>query len=159
MIEYKIYKNPNEEEYKEIIEAVKANDNYCPCIMSKTEDTKCMCKDFREMQNADFCHCGRFYKVPMLDTIALVGNVTEDAEYFEQWEQLLTKQNFIVIPVKWNGNNIFHHNEKYTDLCRAKIHKADAVFLLDDETDWILDMEVWSETIGKKVLHRSDLSK
>lgn len=28
--------------------AVKANDGYCPCACVKDQDTKCMCKDFRE---------------------------------------------------------------------------------------------------------------
>ena len=39
---------------------------YCPCRLEKSEDTKCMCKAFRE-QIADpdfegFCHCMLYYK-------------------------------------------------------------------------------------------------
>ena len=39
---------------------------YCPCQMWKTEDTKCICKEFRE-QIADpnfegYCHCLLYYK-------------------------------------------------------------------------------------------------
>lgn len=41
---------------------VEANDGYCPCMVEKNEDTKCMCKDFRE-QEIGLCHCGRFEKV------------------------------------------------------------------------------------------------
>lgn len=155
----KIYPNPNPEELAEIIEAVKANEGYCPCLSTKSEATKCMCEDFRKLDRADFCHCGRFFKVPEFEVLALVGDVTDDSGYFEQWEQLLSKQNFIIIPVKFDGHNLYHHSEGYTDLCRTKLHKADAVFVLDDESDWILDMEVWSEAIGKRVLHRSDLAK
>ena len=47
---------------EEIAAAVKANDGYCPCLIQKNEDTKCMCKDFRE-QTEGKCHCGRFDKV------------------------------------------------------------------------------------------------
>lgn len=42
--------------------AVEANGGYCPCMVERTPDTKCMCKDFRE-QDSGLCHCGRFEKV------------------------------------------------------------------------------------------------
>lgn len=42
-------------------ELVEANDGYCPCAIEKTEDTRCMCKEFRE-QTEGKCHCGRFRK-------------------------------------------------------------------------------------------------
>ena len=41
---------------------VDENDGYCPCLIGKTPDTKCMCKDFREQKEGQ-CHCGRFEKV------------------------------------------------------------------------------------------------
>lgn len=47
---------------KSIAELVKQNNGYCPCAISKNEDTKCMCKEFREQEAGD-CHCGRFRKV------------------------------------------------------------------------------------------------
>lgn len=45
--------------------AVEANDGYCPCMVERNQDTKCMCKDFRE-QESGRCHCGRFEKVESL---------------------------------------------------------------------------------------------
>ena len=59
----KIIQNPDKEEYLSITQAVKDNDNYCPCSIVKNEDTKCVCKEFREQENEGFCHCGRFKKV------------------------------------------------------------------------------------------------
>jgi ferredoxin-thioredoxin reductase catalytic subunit len=44
-----------------IRKALKDNDGYCPCRVQKTEDTKCMCKEFREQINGE-CHCGLYYK-------------------------------------------------------------------------------------------------
>lgn len=41
---------------------VEANDGYCPCAIEKNEDTRCMCKEFREMVEGE-CHCGRYKKV------------------------------------------------------------------------------------------------
>ena len=57
-------------EDKEVVRAVKeglaAKGGYCPCVVGKSEDTKCMCKQFRE-QIADenfegYCHCLLYYK-------------------------------------------------------------------------------------------------
>ena len=51
---------------REIDPSVKAlviqNDGYCPCMVNKIPDTKCPCKDFREMTEG-VCHCGRYEKV------------------------------------------------------------------------------------------------
>lgn len=42
---------------------VEENDGYCPCLVLRNEDTRCMCKDFREQKHPGVCHCGRFEKV------------------------------------------------------------------------------------------------
>jgi hypothetical protein len=42
---------------------VEASGGYCPCAIWQNEDTKCMCKEFREQSEAGLCHCGRFEKV------------------------------------------------------------------------------------------------
>ena len=44
----------------------KKKNGYCPCRLEMNEDTKCMCKEFRE-QIADenfegYCHCMLYYK-------------------------------------------------------------------------------------------------
>ena len=62
MPKFKIVKNPDEAKYKEMSQAVKDNDGYCPCLLEKSEDTKCMCKDFREQDHEGLCHCKRFLK-------------------------------------------------------------------------------------------------
>lgn len=59
----KIIPNPNKEEYDEISQAVKDNSGYCPCLLEKSENTKCICKDFREQTIEGFCHCGRYQKI------------------------------------------------------------------------------------------------
>ena len=38
----KIIKNPDSKKYEQVTELVKSNDGYCPCMLFKTEDTKCM---------------------------------------------------------------------------------------------------------------------
>ena len=50
----------------QIKEGLAAKGGYCPCRLQKTDDTKCICKEFREqMADPDFegyCHCLLYYK-------------------------------------------------------------------------------------------------
>ena len=52
--------------------AIKENGGYCPCRRTKSEDTKCICKEFREqMADPDFegyCHCLLYYKEKSSDS-------------------------------------------------------------------------------------------
>ena len=62
----RVYENPNKEVADRIKEGLKRKDGYCPCRLEKTEDTKCMCKEFRDqIKDTDFegfCHCMLYYK-------------------------------------------------------------------------------------------------
>lgn len=57
----KIKLNPDKELVKMIRDGLKAKDGYCPCMIEVSEDTKCMCKLFREMESG-MCHCGLYIK-------------------------------------------------------------------------------------------------
>jgi hypothetical protein len=62
----KITVNEDKETADLVKEGLKQTGGYCPCRRERTEDTKCMCKEFRE-QIADpdfegFCHCLLYYK-------------------------------------------------------------------------------------------------
>ena len=62
----KIRFNENKEIVDSIKEGLKMTGGYCPCRVSRTEDYKCMCREFRE-QIADpdfegYCHCLLYYK-------------------------------------------------------------------------------------------------
>ena len=47
---------------KDILAKLKT-DPHCPCRLTKTRDTLCPCKEFREQTEAGECHCGLYYKV------------------------------------------------------------------------------------------------
>ena len=56
--------------YKEMVQMVKdgleRTGGYCPCRLERTQENKCICKEFRE-QIADpdfkgYCHCMLYYK-------------------------------------------------------------------------------------------------
>ncbi len=54
----------------QVVDTVKARlektGGYCPCRRERTEEFKCMCKEFREqIKDPDFegyCHCMLYYK-------------------------------------------------------------------------------------------------
>jgi ferredoxin-thioredoxin reductase catalytic subunit len=50
----KVRLNPDAEVVKMIRAGLEKKGGYCPCLMEKTEDTKCPCKVFRETKE---CHC------------------------------------------------------------------------------------------------------
>ena len=52
----------DEQLVEEIRKKLEDNDGYCPCRLEKTEDTKCLCKEFRLQTEPGACHCGIFYK-------------------------------------------------------------------------------------------------
>ena len=58
--------NPNKEIVDVIKKGLKAKNGYCPCKIEVSEDTKCMCKEFREQIDdpnfEGFCHCMLYYK-------------------------------------------------------------------------------------------------
>lgn len=58
--------NENKEIIERIREGIKRKNGHCPCRREETEDTMCMCKEFRD-QIADpefegYCHCMLYYK-------------------------------------------------------------------------------------------------
>ncbi len=62
----KIRLNDDPKVVESVQAGLKAKGGYCPCRLAKTEDNKCMCKEFRE-QIADenfegYCHCLLYYK-------------------------------------------------------------------------------------------------
>ncbi len=53
--------NPDSDYVREVRKKLRENNGYCQCAIVKTEDTKCMCKEFREMKEG-MCECGLYIK-------------------------------------------------------------------------------------------------
>ena len=62
----KITLNPDKEIVDGLKKVMAENGGYCPCRLEHNEDTKCMCKEFRDqIKNENFegyCHCMLYYK-------------------------------------------------------------------------------------------------
>ena len=66
VFEMKVRLNDNSDVVRTVREGLEKKGGYCPCRMEETEDTKCVCREFRE-QIADpdfegYCHCMLYYK-------------------------------------------------------------------------------------------------
>ena len=61
--------NPDTNHVAKIRSALQKTEGYCPCKIQKSDDTFCMCKEFREqIVDENFygkCHCGLYEKVKM----------------------------------------------------------------------------------------------
>ncbi len=62
----RIVENTNKEIADVVKEGLKQSGGYCPCRREQNEDTRCMCKEFREQikdpEYEGFCHCMLYYK-------------------------------------------------------------------------------------------------
>jgi ferredoxin-thioredoxin reductase catalytic subunit len=60
----KVKINPDKDFVEEMKADIKKANGHCPCVPphKHNEDTKCMCKNFREQTEAGYCHCGLYYK-------------------------------------------------------------------------------------------------
>lgn len=58
--------NPDKKAVELVKEGLKRTGGYCPCKRERTEDNKCICKEFNEQIKdpnfEGFCHCMLYYK-------------------------------------------------------------------------------------------------
>ena len=58
--------NQDAEVVRIVKEGLAQTGGYCPCRLQRTEENKCICKEFREQikdpQFEGFCHCMLYYK-------------------------------------------------------------------------------------------------
>ena len=62
----KVRYNENKEVVQTIKKGLENTGGYCPCKLDRSEENKCMCKEFREQikdENFEgYCHCMLYYK-------------------------------------------------------------------------------------------------
>ena len=62
----KIRFNDDAQVVAKVKEGLARTGGYCPCRLERTEETKCMCKEFKDQINdpnyEGYCHCMLYYK-------------------------------------------------------------------------------------------------
>jgi hypothetical protein len=61
----KVRQTEDKELLDEILRQLKDNDHFCPCSLTRTQNDKCMCEQFRTVINSGEigtheCVCGRY---------------------------------------------------------------------------------------------------
>lgn len=58
--------NPDAEVVRAVREGLQHTGGYCPCRLERTEENRCMCREFREQIDdpnfEGYCHCMLYYK-------------------------------------------------------------------------------------------------
>lgn len=156
--------NPNADSFKAISDAVKQNDNYCCCEIEQNEDTKCMCKNFREQEESGFCHCGRFLKVKDFPVLTILCHPA-DAELAEQMAESITPQGFIVLTPHYSSEGRYGAKKNvFDEIQKAQIYMADVVFVMNSNpnaTDFLESDIFWAEELQKKIIyeHTEEVAK
>jgi hypothetical protein len=154
---FKIENNPDFLHRKSIEAAIEKNDGYCCCAVEKNDDTKCMCKDFREQHEYGFCHCGRYFKVLNSPKVCLCGSTRFKDKFLEVAREFTLKGYIVTMPMVFahSGDEITEWQKEYLDeVHKAKIADADLIFIVNcgkyvgestkSEIDWALQL-------GKKI--------
>ena len=62
----KLRLNDDREVVAQVKEGLRRTGGYCPCRLERTEENKCICREFRaQMEDPSFegyCHCMLYYK-------------------------------------------------------------------------------------------------
>ncbi|MBP3410260.1 MAG: ferredoxin thioredoxin reductase catalytic beta chain [Clostridia bacterium] len=62
----KVRYNEDPEVVASVKEGLERTGGYCPCRLEKSEDNKCICREFREQikdpEFEGYCHCFLYYK-------------------------------------------------------------------------------------------------
>ena len=59
----KVRENSDKKLVAQVRKDLREHHGYCPCALLQTEDTKCMCKDFRDKIENGYvgeCNCGLY---------------------------------------------------------------------------------------------------
>ena len=155
--EYEIIPNPDFLHRKKIEEAVRNNGGYCPCKIEKNEDTLCPCKEFRDNNKSEYCHCGRYYKVLKSPKVCLCGSTRFKDKFFEVAKDLTMKGCIVTMPMVFmhSGDEINSIQKQYLDeVHKAKIACADLIYVINvngyignstrSEIEWAIEL-------GKKI--------
>lgn len=133
--DFEIIPNPDFIHRKKVEEAIKANDGYCCCALEKNDDTKCMCKEFKESKTYGYCHCGRYLKVLKCPKVCLCGSTRFKDKFIEVARDLTLKGYIVTMPMVFvhsDDEDVTSWDKEYLDeIHKAKIVDCDIVYVIN----------------------------
>lgn len=154
--EYDYVLNPDFVKRKQIEEDIKLNEGYC-ISKPKSEDTQCICKEFKDQDHCGICQCGLYYKVLRSPKVCLCGSTKFKDKFFEVARDLTLKGCIVTMPMVFvhSGDEVNELQKDYLDeVHKAKIADADLVYIInvDGYVGNSTRSEInWALKLGKKI--------
>lgn len=154
--DYEYVLNPDFIKRKQVEEDIKLNDGYC-LARPHTEETKCICKEFKEQDHCGLCNCGLYYKVLKSPKVCLCGSTRFKDKFFEVARDLTLRGCIVTMPMVFihSGDEISDIKKDYLDeIHKAKIADADVVYIInvDGYIGNSTRSEInWALKLGKKI--------
>lgn len=161
----KVNISKNENLVDSIKKALEKNDGYCPCAIQHTDDTKCMCKDFRtKVENGYMgpCNCGLYINEPNI--VYLCGDLKFRKDFI-YWNKIFSLMGMIVLmPGVFKYDDSFTEEEakNLSDIAVQKTYIADMIFIIDkyghidDATRKEIEL---AKVLGKKIEYASEIEE
>ena len=156
--EYINIPNPNFVFRKEVEENIKNNDGYCLTKIDRSEDNRCMCKEFKEQNWTGICKCGQYFKILRAPKVCLCGSTRFKDKFFEVAKDFTLKGYIVTMPL------VYHHSgdEEITEeqkrnldeLHKAKIADADLIYIININNyigNSTRSEIKWAVQLGKKI--------
>lgn len=161
--DYIINKNPDFMTRKMIEEKIKNNDGFCVSALKQSEDTKCICKEFKEQKHTGWCHCGLYYKILKTPKVCLCGSARFRDKFFEIAKELTLQGYSVIIPILFVKEDIDSltpiERERFNEIHKAKVADADLIYVINQD-DYIgettRDVINWAVSLGKKIKYLED---
>ena len=159
-----ILPNPDFVFRKSIEEKIKNNNGYCITALKPTEETQCICKEFKEQKSCGLCRCGQFYKTLNLPKICLCGDISSKGTILRVGRQLALEGYIVLNSILYIYNedlNSLSKEEKYLiEIHKTEIAEADLIYIINPNTEYtteFMQKEIeWATQLGKKIEYLDD---
>ena len=154
--EYEYIPNPDFQKRSQVKEDIRLNDGYC-ISKPKSEETKCICQEFKDKEGSGFCKCGLYYKVLRSPKVCLCGSTKFKDKFLEIARDLTLEGYIVTMPLVFghSGDNINEVQKEYLDeVHKAKISDADLIYIIN--VDGYIGNSTrneinWALKLGKKI--------
>ena len=165
-LDFMILPNPDFVKRKQIEEDIKNNNGYCINTLRQSEDSLCICKEFKEQQTCGLCKCGQFYKILKLQKVCLCGDTSSKATILRTARKLALEGYMVLTSI------LFFYNDNFEDMTKEEIYlneihkseiaEADIIYVLESNKEMLSEFtkkEIqWATQLGKKIIYSEDVN-
>ena len=161
--DYIINQNPDFLFRKKIEEKIKNNQGFCVSALEHSDDTQCICKEFKEQNHTGWCHCGLYYKTLKASTVCLCGSARFRDKFIEVAKELTLQGYNVIVPLLFVKDDIDSleqiERDYFNEIHLAKIANADLIYVINCQgyIGETTRSEInWAVSLGKKIKYLED---